>query len=558
MSSIVTSILDSTVGLLWNKARDSTAAKLKDGDITDAKIREILVRDLNDIKSKLDGLSRKDLLSSYSFLQEGVDFLNSSLNKSKLEEIRYDQCHSSTLMACGVEILNEALQLSHATEKIKTCSNKQFDSAKKRFEEARKMATQAFWNEALSINDRIFAAKVRIISEMLECLDHPEIAITGCLSFLMKLHSLPTIQETFSVYLNKGLKSILNKSERVENVKSVMFINYVLFQYVSKFSSKYFTVFAWPTIDLVDRSFHPVLNWLEVSRRTSMEKELPSQPPNELSLFETNSPNRLLLAVINGHGDVIVGESNIEDNTNFIRVISKSGQTKQVKLPVRIEDEVMETQYILSLAVDNDNRIYIATRHERRRKNDDVERKYLLYVLDANCNVKNHCCLGFLREEIVLPLKTSLTTTNNIIIGSCFDSHVYVCDNTGKLKHVFERNSGWLRSLSVSAKNEIIISSGDSRAVYMYSEKGSLNWTIELPEGDEVVGVAYHYVICKIIVLSYSAKNDSLFLQRYTDEEGELESTTFVCKRESNELPELVSHPNGPAAIVRKESITFI
>ena len=42
MTSIVTGILSSTLGLLWNKARDTTAGKLKDGDVTDAKIREIL------------------------------------------------------------------------------------------------------------------------------------------------------------------------------------------------------------------------------------------------------------------------------------------------------------------------------------------------------------------------------------------------------------------------------------------------------------------------------------------------------------------------------------
>ena len=76
MSSIITGILNSTIGLLWNKARDLTAAKLQDGDVTDAKIREIVVRELNDIKTKLDGLCRKDLLSSYSFLREGVDLLN--------------------------------------------------------------------------------------------------------------------------------------------------------------------------------------------------------------------------------------------------------------------------------------------------------------------------------------------------------------------------------------------------------------------------------------------------------------------------------------------------
>ena len=107
MSSIVTSILSSTVGLLWNKARDSTAAKLKDGDVTDAKIREIVVRDLNDIKTKLDGLSRKDLLSSYNFLQEGVDFLNVSLQNSKLDrkaltnETQDDRGETSTMPSCA-------------------------------------------------------------------------------------------------------------------------------------------------------------------------------------------------------------------------------------------------------------------------------------------------------------------------------------------------------------------------------------------------------------------------------------------------------------------------
>jgi hypothetical protein len=86
MSSIVTGILSSTVGLLWNNAQDAIAKRLKDGDITDAKLREIVVRELNDVKTKIDGLSRKDLLSSYSFLQEGVQLLIVSLDKSKDEQ----------------------------------------------------------------------------------------------------------------------------------------------------------------------------------------------------------------------------------------------------------------------------------------------------------------------------------------------------------------------------------------------------------------------------------------------------------------------------------------
>ncbi len=137
MSSIVTGILRSTVGLLWNKVRDATAKNLNDGDITDAKIREIVVRELNDIKTKIDGLSRKDLLSSYSFLQEGVQLLNASLDKTKDEqksmvnESEDDRGEASRMPSGGVsDILNEALELSHAMGKLKIASN-EFESAKK-------------------------------------------------------------------------------------------------------------------------------------------------------------------------------------------------------------------------------------------------------------------------------------------------------------------------------------------------------------------------------------------------------------------------------------------
>ena len=58
MSSIITAILRSTVGLLCDKARDSAANKLTDGDLADEKLRAIIVKDLTDIKSKLDSVFR--------------------------------------------------------------------------------------------------------------------------------------------------------------------------------------------------------------------------------------------------------------------------------------------------------------------------------------------------------------------------------------------------------------------------------------------------------------------------------------------------------------------
>ena len=222
MSAIVTGILSSTLGLLWEKTRDSAAKRLKDGDVTDAKIRQILVRELDDIKGKLDGLAREKLLASYTFLQEGVQLLSHSLDKSNAERnnvLNEDKGDgsvtlSTTLSSSKTDFLNDALRLSHAMGDLKIASN-QSESMKKRFEDARKQAIHAFCNEALSIADRILAAKLRVVSEILECLDTPDTAVVSCLSFLEKLYGLPGVRETFSVYIGRGVKSMLGKSERV-------------------------------------------------------------------------------------------------------------------------------------------------------------------------------------------------------------------------------------------------------------------------------------------------------------------------------------------------------
>ena len=66
MSAIVNGIVNSTIGLVCNEIRDYIAHRLNDGDINDSELRQIVVRELDEIKTKLDGLSRKYLLASLS------------------------------------------------------------------------------------------------------------------------------------------------------------------------------------------------------------------------------------------------------------------------------------------------------------------------------------------------------------------------------------------------------------------------------------------------------------------------------------------------------------
>ena len=545
MSSIITGILSTTVGLLWNKACDKTAEKLQGGDVTDAKVREIVVRELNDIKTKLDGLSRKDLLSSYSFLREGAELLNVCLDQSTLE----DRGESSTMPSSDVAsaILNEVLELTYAVEKIKIKSCAEYESAKKRFKDARRKATEAFCNDALKIEDRIFAAKLRVVSEILENLESPKTAITGCLSFLRDLHNLPAIREIFSVYLNGGVKSLLGKEERAANVKSVMMINSVLFQFTWKFDSKRSDRLNWSarTIELPDRSFNPILEWQNVSSRKSMGGEL-GERPNELVLDEEIDSR---CSAVNSHGEIITRHG-LEE----IKIISRSGKTKVVELP-KPESKSVRRE-ISSIAVDKDNVIHVVSTLRSLIETDLVG--YELNVRDDSYNVKHVFVLDFLQENSKRypTIEMSINKNNDIIMIRDHDPSVYVCDNCGKLKHKFERDALYVTWLSISNNNEIMIPSDDGKAVNFYTEKGNLTSTIKLPNGWKLRGIAFHYVLCKIIVLTYDWTKNSYFVLCYS-ETGELESTTLIINS-YYEFTSLTSHPAGPVTVLQEKSIMYI
>ena len=566
MSSIVTSILSSTVGLLWNKARDATAESLKDGDITDAKLRKIVVSELNDIRTKLDGVSRKDLLSSYSFSQEGIQLLNVCLEKFEQKSVVNDgdddRGETSRISSGGEsDILNVTLELSQAMENLQIVS-KEFESAMERFKDARKRATDAFCNEALSIEDRIFAAKLRVVSEILECLDNPEIAITSCLLFLEKLHGLPAVREIFSVYLGGGFWSLLNKTERVENVRSVMMMNYVLYRFVSKFSSKCCSALSWPTIQLSDRSFNPICSWEEVSKRKSWGEDF-IQPPNRLKLKESIN---YATSVINSRGEIV----SMNRVSGDITVVSRTSTTK-VFFPTELDKEarVIERR-ILAVCINEENDVYVLL---FQRTSQNVYGRVALYILDEQYTlVKHKSTLHFLSKLCKFRFKIvemALDKDNNIVIApaASLEYDVYICDNTGQLKYKFvwelsRRPDAIHKKISISGKNEIILVPFLSDNVDLYTEEGKLKLTLKLPAHHNVFNVAFHFIMRKIIVLSSLFdfwKGNSYFLHCYS-EAGELENSMFLCKEENNNdiFFAMTSHPSGPIAVVEKGSITYI
>ena len=224
-------------------------------------------------------------------------------------------------------------------------------------------------------------------------------AVVSCLSFLEKLHGLPGVHETFSVYIGRGVKSMLGKSERVENVKSVMMINYVLYQFVLKFSTKYHSAFAWPTIQLPHRTFNPICNWRDISTRTSMGDHL-TQTLNEVTF---DGAIFSYISAINDEGRIIV-----RGLLNELKVISKTGQARSV---LSIEDDKQNgiTHNILGVAVDEENSVYVIL-SETSRKGEVEDSRTVLYVLDKHCShVKFKSELNFLPKHAYLTVALAVS-----------------------------------------------------------------------------------------------------------------------------------------------------
>ena len=229
MSVIITAVFKATMGWLVDKCRDEAAKKLKDGDITDQQFRGIIMREIDDLRSKLDGLSRKDLLASISFFREGVELLYEVFEDTRSRS-KYG---ADAAQAACAEAVSLTEGMKHL-ELTKSATRKLAD-AKKRFESARERATDAFCNEALSPNDRILSMQYRVMATVLEKIDHPEDVLAPCKVCIEELNSLPVVQQSLREQLKTGfraVKSLFNKEERRKVISGVCLVNRVAFNVI--------------------------------------------------------------------------------------------------------------------------------------------------------------------------------------------------------------------------------------------------------------------------------------------------------------------------------------
>ena len=278
MSSIVTSVFNATIGWLVNKGRDVTAERLKEGDVADQKIRDLIVREVEDIKSKLEGLSRKDLLTAVDSFQTGIRYLfeafdvkpSSQANVGITDENLSEHDLEEAMKTVSVAAEMGKLEKKDFNETMKNF----FFQAKKRFETARNEATKASNNEALKIFDRITAIRYRVMATVLESVVETvgtagdmspsslKTALTNalpeCEECLQKLHSFAAVQDNFKVELDKAVlndRGRYGKDERRKIISTVCQINRAIYNATRALGRD---ALVWPFVDTGEDKVDPL------------------------------------------------------------------------------------------------------------------------------------------------------------------------------------------------------------------------------------------------------------------------------------------------------------
>ena len=424
MSSIATAVFKATIGLLINKARDTAAEKLKEGDVTDEKFRSLIVREIDQINKKLDGLARKDLLSSISAFKEGIAILFDvfdKANKGVKEPKKNVTEQAAAAAATTVESTEVSLQSSASAQaKAVSLANKLanlplidldelskelLSDAKERFKEARNQARNAFSNEALDTPDRILAMMIRVMATILEKVDDPANALTPCRVCLGELHALPAVKKGFNIALAKGWKSRFGTGEREKVIAAVCDINHAIFDVTRMVGSN---SLIWPLIDVGAENVHPLWDPRVVAidqKNTQYNSFYPLQWSFGAGVLKSTAG-----ICTNTKNQFVVGDSSdrnikvFDCNGNFLYLLS----------------DTLRDAMIYDVATDQADNIYVLC------ENKDPP-KYQVRVFDNDKNV--HGCFGFSdfipSGHLFIVQEKSKTKSEKIFVfGPCRDDQL--------------------------------------------------------------------------------------------------------------------------------------
>ena len=520
MSAIITAVFKATFGLLVNKARDKAAEKLKDGDVTDKRIRDLIQREIDDIKSKLDGLARKDLLAAIDAFEAGVRYLYQAMDAAAdaamagARERGNEASPTPTVNTVALATEMGRMELTELNEETKRA----LSDAKKRFEMAREEATRAFNNEALGTLDRIKAIRYRVMATMLEsavetvgiAADLSSLSVKSalknalpeCEQCLQKLNSLPDVQNNFKVELEKGLlnmKGRFGKDERREIISAVYQVNRAIYD-ATQAAGKIIGTLNWPFVDTGGDIIDPLRDdrVAEVLRKVGMEHCCVTQWSFGLEGAWMHKVRNPVGIATNADGQFIT----VNNSDKSVKAFDSSGK---FVFQFHLERNDTETDLdVCDVATDVNSSIYVLV--ELRGPGDKQEVQVFSYTADL------------LRK---FPVRGGdwgrLAVTNNKVLVL-----------TGWTVHVYEHEGRYVRSfgegilkyawdITAGPGGQVMILDADDSCVFIFTEDGEQQRKFNINTKEDIYWrIACHLSGEFVVVAGWERATEHLCVAIYT------------------------------------------
>lgn len=559
MSALIVGVLKLTCRVLVKKARSEIAKRVKH----DEDYLSWILDELSDIKGKLAGLARKDLLSSISFLHEGINGLDQCLQQLKsIEEasevserkvISVEMAVSTGSPAVHSSPINKAIAYMKAISSSNIASSKRYKSAKDSFARALERATDAFSNTALSIEDRIQATQVRVTARILERLEDPSAAVSDCLLYLRELHEVGDIKDIFSVLVNGGLKNKLKiaKNKRLNNARLVHLMNQLLFEFAGEFASLSPKSYAdWPVISFGEKSYHPVFGEYELVEKLEDSGVRVMSPYPHFKFRDKIFPPH---AVVNSKGKIVA--EMFQENT--IKIFQNPDECHTF-CEIPNEDNAMLCR-IVEMDIDAEDSLHVlAGFHDKTSQ----QWSYKLFIFDEDGKKTQESLLPFLQNSSWIKLRMAVNKDGKIAILNCQERILHIGSpklDSKSFKRI-EVDSKLSRTgrgnMRLMDFDETKILSANRRHVRVYTEEGKLECKFKTPEEHGFIASVAISHTTKRILVETSILSDRLTILSYS-ERGKLTDSLCLCldklclKRSKwIEYAKLSSHPNGAVALV--------
>ena len=535
---------------------------LKDGDVTDQKFFSLIVMEIDEIKSKLDALSWKDLKASVSFLEEGIALLYEVFNIANARSV----CGAVTAQ----EACNEAFPLIEGIRRLEITgldesATRKLSTAKERFKDARRKATEAFQNEGLKTSDRILAMKYRVMATILETVDNPADALAPCRVCVKELNSLPAVQNNFHVQLKTGIQAVrgwFGQEERREVISSVCQVNRVIYDVMQTFGGDA-SLWIWPTVDTGDNKINPLYDARVTKVLIQQGMEHCCVTPWSFGQegekeHELKSPIGI---ATNSSGEFIVGDY----GDRCVKVFDRNGKLVNVfGLPT---EDVTTPLYIEDVVTDMNDNIFVLTMmgkpgfHESERS----RRSWWVYKPTKTAELHNRFRLrgeGLYRRLSVRDTGKVMTLRDRTAVEEY--------DSNEELVHSFgEEILRYAIDITVANDGRVLVldnydsSRSDSlRAdlvVYIFNEHGDHLNKFKLQRDYSLyTSIAFHPAGEHVVVAGKTLDSNLLEVKIYSKDGEFVRSTKIQICDDFSEVGGITVNNDGRIAVVTSNDKVFV